>query len=1186
MKLLVGVTRKVRLYETLKGHPCTKLGKLWGHIMQKVADLEEKKSENQWNNKIHEFHQQVKTATATLVTLIQKTDVDLKANVPHIVECLYSISWACTNLPTEVRFMKASTENQDVLGKLFNERNWHLMISLSKILVELENLDEDKLHRFIMTLFDKDHFEGSWIQRLHNYIDNICEILISTQFKPSMKLYQDAKQGSNSNLDELNNILFPDLDACLSFYLDKKYLLLLSSSIENILADDNNPVTIQKIRELLRVFEIIGEVSQLLNNDLKDALSEYFVLNDKNKSVLHKFRSMIQHCPTICEYLLLTEETYYQALFSWLKELHGGVTRCLRSFNKGSAERYHQIIAHIREELAQNPYSSDGIANIMTILNDQIDKVSRRIRISELKQLPTKIASSNERDSIHLLLYDDDKKLKIWYDDHIKKHGLTGSSIQLKSECPSFSQEECQFLVSMARRLAGYVLSDEQLTKVINENHQAVVDERPRIKLQLNQFLTTCFNEETPNLKDVVSLKKSLCLLGTIDTINESTVTRIADNADKLEKAIGIGSADINPDYIRAVVNEKCQTLHELKIEQALTRCVRARAELEGFLIYHRDRSMGKMPYASAGDFQAILGIDPNTNDMLRHIFSKQHKSAYFEKNKKRVEDVIKKLVGYEVNSKPIPGLEQLLKELLANEKEKKQVSAVKDRIKSIEKDLKNILLSQADEITLAHLMLILKDEKKPAQEKVVPCAAIVTLLMKISENSGMQSPYWQGVFDQDGVKAKLVTDDDLEFITRILSGVPVDIQALAQLMQKNQEELIRLLQSDWKQCNDQQFSYLMDVCIKIHTVPTGEEEKKPIDAYISSLKEIQHVYAKRKYFKRLSDYIKDEKIDITCIDETELYNLRQKLLTLLVQETKDKLVNRKKLLAFMRFLELNTNSLDSIVDSLFPQKGVKTISEIESTDNLLNAFSYYIDALRPIFETIQSTKGHITPRCKLNLEYLIERVGLLAQQLIDIPSFIETTKITLSYRYLDYISIARKALAHSPLALSDEIIHYLYDSLVLNTQLRIEEKQKDVQFVLAEVCQRLLYLRHRVVTPEDLEEKRDDILTLIAARGFNPDVGLFGKITDCNLGPQGDINVLVDPEQYLGRETATKVSGEMIILSIELSRLLCADVRLLSCDAILSSGMVMPRHCEKIEKECDTIAYITEPMQTEKIVF
>ena len=87
-----------------------------------------------------------------------------------------------------------------------------------------------------------------------------------------MKLYEDAKQGSNSNLDELNNILFPDLDACLSFFLDKKYLLLLSSSIENILADDNNPVTIEKtdfrhvpiVSEFMRVKELRKHQNQPL----------------------------------------------------------------------------------------------------------------------------------------------------------------------------------------------------------------------------------------------------------------------------------------------------------------------------------------------------------------------------------------------------------------------------------------------------------------------------------------------------------------------------------------------------------------------------------------------------------------------------------------------------------------------------------------------------------------------------------------------------------------------------------------------------------------------------------------------------------------------------------------------------------------------------------------------------------
>lgn len=197
------------------------------------------------------------------------------------------------------------------------------------------------------------------------------------------------------------------------------------------------------------------------------------------------------------------------------------------------------------------------------------------------------------------------------------------------------------------------------------------------------------------------------------------------------------------------------------------------------------------------------------------------------------------------------------------------------------------------------------------------------------------------------------------------------------------------------------------------------------------------------------------------------------------------------------------------------------------------------IKKLDSTFEELDNESLNPTRRntLKLSAEYLIEEIGMVAGKLLIRKDYIEPAYLSTSKRNLDLISMCRKSCAHFPLGLDEKLIEYLMGQLVLDARLRLAPSQVNVEVPTKD----LDFQKSRKITWDELERKKTEIYALVEGLGFKSDFKIFGKSLGCDIGVQGDLNLLIEAIE------APEINTEhqnLIELETGLSRELNCDVR------------------------------------------
>ena len=180
----------------------------------------------------------------------------------------------------------------------------------------------------------------------------------------------------------------------------------------------------------------------------------------------------------------------------------------------------------------------------------------------------------------------------------------------------------------------------------------------------------------------------------------------------------------------------------------------------------------------------------------------------------------------------------------------------------------------------------------------------------------------------------------------------------------------------------------------------------------------------------------------------------------------------------------------------------------------------------------------------KMSAEYLIEEIGPIAEKLVNNPDYIESRCLSTSRRNLYLIAMCRKATAHYPLGIDENLADYLIDQLVLDTKARINKGSQELKASKED----LEFKKTQQITSENLEKREVDIHAIVEGLGFKGNFKLFGKAFGCDIGVQGDLNLLVEYDTLQGNE---KDHEKLIELEIRLSKELNGDVRVYTADTL-----------------------------------
>ncbi len=170
-----------------------------------------------------------------------------------------------------------------------------------------------------------------------------------------------------------------------------------------------------------------------------------------------------------------------------------------------------------------------------------------------------------------------------------------------------------------------------------------------------------------------------------------------------------------------------------------------------------------------------------------------------------------------------------------------------------------------------------------------------------------------------------------------------------------------------------------------------------------------------------------------------------------------------------------------------------------------------------------------------LLLEYHIEAAGELAELLASHEDFIESTYISFSSKWLDFLAVCRKSLAHQPLEINKSMMEYVVEKLILDTSLRVEEAN-DIK--LSEIISKVWFQKHKTVSIKELEKNKIEIFLNVEGLGFKDDFKIFHKNFNCDIGNQRDVCLVVN--SAYGQEIS---HFNLLELELRLSRILNANV-------------------------------------------
>mgnify|MGYP001032317599 CR=1 FL=1 len=215
----------------------------------------------------------------------------------------------------------------------------------------------------------------------------------------------------------------------------------------------------------------------------------------------------------------------------------------------------------------------------------------------------------------------------------------------------------------------------------------------------------------------------------------------------------------------------------------------------------------------------------------------------------------------------------------------------------------------------------------------------------------------------------------------------------------------------------------------------------------------------------------------------------------------------------------------------------------------LLQNLSFKIKELSLIFESLL----HEPDNKVLNFaaEYLIEDIGQNEADLLfknkNFPNYKNTF---ISKRYFFLLNTYRKVLAHHPIEIDEELLQYNIEQLVLDTNYRLKQLNQAVENNLQQL-ENISFQASRNISFDELDEKKNDIYMYVESLGFKSDFKLFSNSLWCDLGIQGDLNLIVESRPNNGRIPEFKKQVALIELEITLSKELNCNVKVYDSESL-----------------------------------
>jgi uncharacterized protein with HEPN domain/predicted nucleotidyltransferase len=1082
-----------------------------------------------------------------------------KETISSIKEALLRISWRTSEIPSQDKYH---------MKDYFPERNWILLEYLADV---LNSLSDEKLAAVIPLIWED-------LPTIKNAMFIVNKIL-------SKEILEN---------EEKQKIKFPHLENFLNFFIDSTLLEKIKNAtedlidkedhIENFIQDEENR------RSVFRAFEIMGECAKYLSSDLKRLNQElpwHPREGEQRGNILKAIRNMLHHNREKFELIMEYNPNLLQELLKTvIPAIYKGVNILIEERKEASAQLEsikslqlnsalsNQVLTN-RNERAKperetvseksNLRSKDGaLVKILDLLEKSGEEAQRSglagWRIRDLLSF----IKAKDKEEIYQILF------KIKNVPDTEEEFITYITSKLDSEkitCAETTLEEIQKKFGKAYvKLKGKKLSLSEIKDALQPIPLGIQNWNIKsIKAGIRKVILEGENCSSKNFRKRFT---GLILFRDIDH---------KEAKDKLEKLRSIVSINTQEEAIEKIFN----SLDRVAIEGSDLRKERLSKVPE---IAKKLEDLDHIPKDGISkDDLFQLGLLPEDREFLLQLLSKDPRLDLDEPDlKKEFEELEKKkkLVLEKIENKEFSILKECLVPLRNflskdNNNINKSIKEEKfDRLKVIlEKLPKNLEEYKNSQFVKAQQERLQK--QRAGQRSLEELEQGKNILASIPTNLEKYNDCLKTI--EEKIKNELLIlskqeSGHLKDFNRHVNALcyPDDIANQLKAIYKRLTTSLKTLPQDLNTILDKidseksPYSYLQDVLKNgwllrenVPDITESQLENLVKDAGLN-YKDFKDLYIKKKNHELTDEDIKSAINSIPT--EKENKKRIQKLETL--KEGIKNLIS----ISEKRFKEL-IEGLGYTYEPKFKILYDKTIDKgQEPPTNLLKSLLIAgISKLTPIFEELANSS--ISEKRKkilrMSAEYLIEEIGPITEILSERKDYYDSKNLSISKRYFYLIGMARKSMAHYPMSVGNDPLQYLIDQLVIDTRIRLESKADNSLSILKEETE---FQGSREILFEELERNKIGIYGIVEGLGFKNDFTLFGKSLGCDLGIQGDLNLLVEQEGH--REIS--LSDNLMELEIRLSQLLNGNVRVYT-EATLASRLdkkVNSEHLTKIKQQ------------------
>jgi hypothetical protein len=194
----------------------------------------------------------------------------------------------------------------------------------------------------------------------------------------------------------------------------------------------------------------------------------------------------------------------------------------------------------------------------------------------------------------------------------------------------------------------------------------------------------------------------------------------------------------------------------------------------------------------------------------------------------------------------------------------------------------------------------------------------------------------------------------------------------------------------------------------------------------------------------------------------------------------------------------------------------------------------------------------------KLSAQYMLEDIGDILGGLIEYKEFQDYGYLSISKRQFYILNVARKAMAHHPLQIHEQMLEFYVDQLVLDSSHRLHDlTDKQLTVMGDEIAHD--FIPRRNISHEELEQRKVAIKNIIIGNGFSKDFIGFSRKLGHDIGMQGDLVFVVFPIEDR--------ASNLFELELSLGYFLNADIKVYTFDTLQQQfyRKITPQHRSEI---------------------